>query len=195
MKKTLYAVLLVAVLTTLFVSCKKGENDPFISFRSRKHRMVNEWSCQKSTVRLTSLSGGITEIINISTSGASGSVSIYDPNSGTQTGTIIYSLKLNIKKDGTFTGIEMVNNQTNLLGGTWNFTAGIGKQEKNKESLMLYINNSTLSSLDGAFFAIGNIMTFEIKELKEKKLVLTIDKNIYTEGSDYNRITGEYTFE
>lgn len=57
MKKFLSVVLLISVVigSLTFESCKKGPNDPFISLRSRKARMVGEWTVAKYTKEYTEI--------------------------------------------------------------------------------------------------------------------------------------------
>lgn len=37
-----------AIISTILVSCRKGDDDPAISLRSRKGRITNEWKITKS---------------------------------------------------------------------------------------------------------------------------------------------------
>jgi hypothetical protein len=37
-------IITLALAITMFVGCKKSENDPGLSFRSRDKKMVGEWS-------------------------------------------------------------------------------------------------------------------------------------------------------
>ena len=57
MKKYLGIVLLISVVlgTLSLSSCKKGPNDPFISLRSRKARMVGEWTIAKYSYERTDI--------------------------------------------------------------------------------------------------------------------------------------------
>lgn len=44
MKKSVLSLSVLMIVTTIFVAgCKKGEDDPFISFRSRNARLVGTW--------------------------------------------------------------------------------------------------------------------------------------------------------
>lgn len=47
MKKITMSVLMLAAVAFVMPSCKKGENDPAISFKSRDSRMAGEWSLTK----------------------------------------------------------------------------------------------------------------------------------------------------
>ncbi|MFH2142767.1 MAG: hypothetical protein ABIJ97_10110 [Bacteroidota bacterium] len=55
MKRTLkFVILVVLAIPFIVTSCKKGENDPFISLKSRNARLVGEWKISESTVSNTS---------------------------------------------------------------------------------------------------------------------------------------------
>lgn len=45
--KTLAILAFCAIFALPFQSCKKGEDDPFLSFRSRKARVVGEWTVKE----------------------------------------------------------------------------------------------------------------------------------------------------
>ena len=49
MKKLIVGALSIALLAGGMSSCKKGENDPFLSLKSRKGRMAGEWTVTKLT--------------------------------------------------------------------------------------------------------------------------------------------------
>lgn len=57
--KNTFAVMAIVGVTTVS-SCKKGENDPFLSLRSRKARVTGEWKLTKGTVTETDNSRGTT---------------------------------------------------------------------------------------------------------------------------------------
>ena len=84
--------LLAMLAFGLLFSCKKGENDPFISLRSRKARIVGEWKLQKGFEKTT---GTYPEAI------------VYGETTGTKTddsGTrnFTYFKEYTFKKDGNY---------------------------------------------------------------------------------------------
>lgn len=44
MKKSIFVFLAILTIASITQSCKKGEDDPFFSFKSRKMRLVGEWN-------------------------------------------------------------------------------------------------------------------------------------------------------
>jgi hypothetical protein len=191
MKKALFAVLLVAALTTLFVSCKKGDDDPFISFRTRKARVVNSWTCKKMTAQYSYKDNSGADVIGLSYSGAD--MVITDSNAGS-TDFMPYSLKLQFEKDGKFSAYEQLDSDVNMCEGTWNFNGKIG-EDKNKESITINITKSTLGNDEGLFMIAGTTVTYKIKELRNKKMILTADSYLSVSADSYEKIVGEYTFE
>lgn len=133
---------LVLVTTALFTGCKKGENDPFLSLRSRKARVVGEWKLNKGTVKWTDSSGTETTTYGES----SGTVT---DASGTDNFT--YSMEYSFKNDGTYSisYTETYTGDTPSISkeeGRWSF---VGKNKsadvKNKESILLTTTSSSYS--------------------------------------------------
>ena len=98
MKKTISLSLAFILTVSLFVSCKKGENDPSISLLSRKARLTGVWDLTSADYQEKNIDDGDTDITSFS----------YDGTNMTETTdgegeTYIYSEKLTIEKDGNFT--------------------------------------------------------------------------------------------
>jgi hypothetical protein len=152
---------------TSFYSCKRGDDDPFLSFNSRKARVTGEWiienwkeessyttSYSYDGIQSTNSGNSKYEIngnnITISeTNTYSTGISTYNYNGGV-------SAKISFKKDGTFSRIiEFKNvsativyegnsstgiiNGTSETSGTWNFLGGVEKDYKDKERVILNI--------------------------------------------------------
>lgn len=89
-KNEIIAGLLIIMFTVLgFQSCKKGEDDPFFSFRSRKARVIGEWTCDSLTSFVTT------------------KLSTYNPNGavGTAKGTYTTDIVLGFNEMTTVTKI------------------------------------------------------------------------------------------
>jgi len=69
MKNNLNLLLIFIIFSSLFFSCKKGPQDPFITFRSRKERVAGDWKITsfESEVLLTFGAGSITRKAKITT--------------------------------------------------------------------------------------------------------------------------------
>jgi hypothetical protein len=182
MKKTIGLVLLTAIVASVYFGCKKGPEDPFLSFKSRESRMVGTWKCSEYTVDGID---SLTAVIVTSAAGSApcGSVS-YSVSLG-KSFTLILGNDGNYNKttykDSTWT-VSFQNPTASLAcksltggftgkvdtvqKGIWEFAGGVG-QYNNKELLEL------VESTDGA---VGE--NFEIVECSSKQLKLTETKTI-----------------
>ena len=164
MKK--YGILIIGFLTSVifFSSCfKKGENDPFVSIRSRKARVVADWKIQEKTSLLTKvLDEGVTAKIDFQLQGNSVSEEVDSINTADDTlrvrngevieayynfdkdGNMDYMLHYKLVDDssGTDPNTDWLTQRTITTeyriraSGTWNFLKGIDDY-KNKERLAL----------------------------------------------------------
>ena len=94
MKKILPFLLVILSLIAI-PSCKKGEDDPFISFRSRDARITAKWKLVNYEYQYTSSSGfgNTSSVLN---------GSILTETSGGFTNSYSYSKELEINSDGTY---------------------------------------------------------------------------------------------
>lgn len=144
MKNLFKTTLVIAFAGTLLLdSCKKGENDPFLSLKSRKARVVGEWTVTASSQTDVNDSGSSSTTTTTTYDGTTETTTV-GSNSSTRTVTFTY----NFKKDGTFTYVETETGEVlstpytdvTTTDGNWNFTGRIG-EDKNKESIVLYITS------------------------------------------------------
>jgi hypothetical protein len=187
MKKKLTLLPLLLLVVILFNGCKKGEGDPLISFRSRKARVVGEWTVSaaegtrkeistsaSSTVTITKTTtwtfDGTTKSQSITFEGAAGSPPALNSSDK-------FTLAYEFYKEGKFKKTHIDNNSvvpvTTFTEGVWNFTDGIGSAKK-KASLILQ-STSIVSSTGGMVSYTGTqapLVTFEIYQLKNKQIVL-----------------------
>ena len=105
MKKTTLIFLSAILLTGTFVACKKGDNDPFLSLRSRKDRLSGLWTVKEETVNEVITIPGSTTTNNVVYDGQmaiSSSVTVASGVSTTTIDTSKYSVSLDIKKTGNY---------------------------------------------------------------------------------------------
>lgn len=167
-KFTLYIVVFFLLSVS---SCKKGENDPFLSLRSRKARLVGEWSLKNGLENY--------QINNIDIK-----IEYSEDQKTINSNEYKYSEKLNFKKDGTYEWITKDNNATITEKGTWEFGRKNKKLEyKAKETILLHISETTTTGGDiseteyfnGDFIlheGINNLKQLVLKELRNNKLVI-----------------------
>jgi hypothetical protein len=183
MKKTTLIFLSAILLTGTFVACKKGDNDPFLSLRSRKNRLSGLWTVKEETVNEVITTPGSTTTNNVVYDGEmaiSSSVTVASGVTTTTVDTAKYSVSLDIKKTGNYEK-KIVNK--NLLDievytGTWMF---LGKSKidklKNKEAILMTTNKAVIS--DGAVsnsyvYTDLNGKTIVIDQLKNKEMITIV---------------------
>src|SRR4051812_44181701 len=149
-KNALYLFLLFSIV--FIDSCRKTDEDPLISLRSRKARVIGEWNVEKGTIATESFSYSI-----------NGNTFIYTDPSGYFDGTS--SISFIFKKDGTCKTSIILSGFLITYEGTWNFTGGIG-ENKNKSQIVIHFK--TLKESSGNYTYSGNTsdITFDILELR-----------------------------
>ncbi len=175
MKKLTLSVLALATVAS-FTACKKGENDPTLSLKSRKVRLAGEWTVaaemtDKTTIT-TNTSGATTSTSNTTSDGATFTEKY------SQTGSFAYSTVTNgtvtsstysIKKDGTWSSKEVIKENSSTTttsagtspvqslnivtttekSGTWQFTGkNKGIDEKKKESVIFSTTKVSIIKAD-----------------------------------------------
>ena len=116
MKKILLAVI-VSLSIIVIPSCKKGEDDPFISIRSRDARITAKWKL----VNLESTSSGPSSTTTSVLNGSLLTVTYTSPSYGSSSSTSSYSLDLEINSDGTSSSTEILDGDISTSKSTWNW--------------------------------------------------------------------------
>ncbi|MBN8701670.1 MAG: hypothetical protein J0M08_01270 [Bacteroidetes bacterium] len=197
-------ILLTAVLasTMLFDSCKKGENDPFLSLRSRKARLVGEWKLTAGEETYTS-SNSVSSTTTSRTYDGSNRTSTTNGSSSTTA----YVESWTFEKDGTY---KMSANGGSGAGvwtieesGTWNFMGGVG-EEKKKSQIILYTlsyketSGTSANNVINEYTATGASATstiMKIDELRNKKIVFIYDNSYTPSSGTSTSLKGTKTFE
>ena len=186
MKKIIVVFLGLSILTGSFVSCKKGENDPFLSLKSRKSRLVGNWmvSHEEITEVITNIDSTTTiSTIFDGTTEMKSTVIVLDDTTKTYVDTMTYKLTLDIKKDGTYKFSNINGNQLDvyIAEGTWMF---IGKSKKDnlkkKEAVLLTTTKTVIS--DGAvtnsvLHTDLNGKTLVLDQLKSKEMIVILEES------------------
>lgn len=167
------SVIVLIIITTTFFGCKKGENDPAISLRTRKARVIGEWNMKTGTAGIT-IDNHINPPYNQDIKMDGSKAEINQTESGNVGITYIgnYTFYITFKKDGTFNFNENFAGDILDASGTWNFVGGVGKA-KNKESIVLKIETVSKGyTRDNLFNKLGTEIIYEITELRNKKMTL-----------------------
>lgn len=140
MQKRFVSILVSILLSSfLLTSCKKGEEDPFLSFYSRKHRLCQDWKFsyfKKVEQHNDSIVSWEYDGVSILKLG------------GNQMNVSAADMKISIKKDGSYVWDETITSDTSVFlykeTGSWYFSGGGSASDtKNKELLTLQKNNVT----------------------------------------------------
>lgn len=180
MKSKFSALLLLAFVAIFLSGClKKGEDDPLISFRTRKARVVGNWT-MTSGKRYYSYGWFFSETTYDKANYYSQINYFSNTPSIQESGIAKFTIKFN--KDGSVNYQRVLGPQDEVgLNGTWNFTGGIGKH-KNKEQIIFH---------DGSIASNKTDFTFNVRELRNKKMVLYREMG----NKPYYYIEEEFTFE
>lgn len=161
---------------TAVSSCKKGENDPFLSLRSRKARVTGEWKLTKGTITETDNSGGATNT----------DVTTYTETTSSSGGvTTQYTETLTIEKDNTFEVVIVENGLTSTIRGNWYFSGKVKDEDlKKKEAIVFsetqYINPGGSTQYTGLYA--DQILLMD--QLKNKELIFKGDVK-YSDSDGY----------
>ena len=171
-----FAALLILSVFVLS-ACKKGENDPFLSLRSRNARITGVWklTSQQSSSSYTTTFGGssTTDVTSYSFDGTT-----MTETDGGSTDSYSFSQTIEIKKEGTYKLTIVEDGTTSVTEGNWWWL------DSNKKKVRIAFDDDW-----GSFY---------IDALKNKELVLTRDESesISDSGfSDSYTSTGKWEFE
>ena len=178
MKKNLlkFAVILF-VSIIVFSGCKKGEDDPFISFRSRTARLAGNWKLSSMEVTIAEGAGGSSNSNHFSYNGTTMTIS-ENSNGYNSTYSEPFSLNWIINKDGTYNLTSVTNSSVYTESGNWSW---LNKNKhidrSNKEAIILSVINSAgvngNTNYSGKTNFNGEAML--IKRLANKELVVIYD--------------------
>lgn len=178
MKKTLVLLSLVLLVSSsLFITgCKKGEDDPFISLRSRDARITAKWKLTKVEGTSTNTFGGVTYT---STESYNGTVYTTTSSSG-GVNSYSYALEMEILKGGEMTSSETQDGEVSSGTGNW-FWA------------------NTTSDKTGIFLGgLDDDAYFNVQGLSSNELILSLNSE-YTSTSggqtSSNQSSTTWTFE
>lgn len=192
MKKILKLVLLGVIVSTSFTSCKKGANDPFLSFKSRKSRLTGEWSLSdgKITQTFSGSGGGGTYV---TTYDGSTETITYTGNSSTK----VYTQTWTFDKDGSWEESLNDDGNTSTTNGYWLFTCGSKAGDyKKKERIILsetkYTDKNGVDTYEGK--TLVGASSYTLDKLSSKELILLIDNTTTSQNGNTTTTEGTITF-
>lgn len=189
MKRYTLLLLIIISLGFVFQSCKKGENDPFLSLRSRKARITGEWILKSGTTTITE--NDTTEVLTYDGINAVSSIN----------GSFPLTEKWKINKNSSFERIIHNNGNVFTYKGNWTFNHKNKEADiKNKEAVTFvyeYFNAVYAGGTGNYTETYSGIespaTTYIIDELKNKEMIFSNDG---TESwPDYSKKkTGSFTY-
>jgi len=213
MKKNFFRIALIVMVGGLMMAssgCKKGENDPSISLRSRTARLAGEWSLSAKDYKETSISDNSSTTRTVTYDGTiltTVTVRKYkDSWTGkdttvTDTQTDSYSDNLTINKDGSFTRETLYGSTRTNYEGNWMWMKGNSEQElKNKQTIVLSTTKYTHVDGDGntsyhnesGKSNFSNIIV--IDRLANKEMVFLYDTKYSDDGGYSSTSSGTATY-
>ena len=177
----------VSILIGLFsLGCRKGENDPLISLRTRKARITGGWNLSSGTY-------------NYNSPGISDLKIIYDGNNmeefvnGVLNKTYNYTVKFTIKKDFTFERITNENGFSKIEKGNWFFTKK-SKQLglRNKEAIILSLTSVEAGGITTTYSGANADEMLLIDRLKNKEVIFKGEKTYTSSVTDTEKY--DYTY-
>lgn len=181
--KLLILIVLVS-LSIVLSSCKKGENDPGLSLRSRTARLAGKWTIAKGELKETYDDVTETTIINGTNYTFNSGRGANEVN-GTFVGTVEF------EKGGAFTDTRTitVNGQANTttVKGNWSWVAKNKEQDlKSKEAL--YLTYTSLISNAGGTTSTSWINPvgggiWIIDQLKSKEMIVKYETSQSSGGA------------
>ena len=196
MKIRLSLLLLVFTSAFFLSNCKKGDEDPRISFRTRKGRLSGEWVMKSGNASQTFLSDTKPPFnqnfsfngskVELNETEASGPAIIY---------TGAYSLAMDVKKDGTFNVRENFAGSLLEASGKWNFKSR-SADAKNKEEVEFTIDATSKGSTIGHIFNQQQItFSYKLVQLANKDLKIeALTKSFINSNGDRVSFTARYVF-
>ena len=174
-KKVSILGLVIVFLATIFVGCKKGENDPTLSLLSRTARITGVWNLKSSTITNSYSSGSTTQSFTDET----GIMTVNYNYTVPITKNYTYSSTMTINKDNTFTMVEVEDETTTTTEGYWFFAPKNKDLDlKNKEAVIFQITKETYTDGDDTsyneYLGTTNSHTYilQLDELSNKQITI-----------------------
>lgn len=178
MKKIILMSITTALLLGGMSSCKKGENDPFLSLRGRKSRVAGEWTVSASESTDVNTGGGGTVTTTTTYNGSIETSTQTSSFGGSVTSTTAYTDKYTFEKDGTYTYTNIdEDGDVTTVTGTWFFLGKSKENElENKEAIFLTVDNITSGGSSNTYDDLDGTV-FVIDQLKNKEMIFTVNSS------------------
>lgn len=208
MKKSISFIIIISLTIISFNSCKKGENDPFLSVLTRTQRLSGNWKVIKEETKIEYNVTGLQDtsiVTNVIFDGTMAIATTVYKNSDTSVtvkDTSYYNEEIKFDKSGSYSKSTKNNISLALttIEGNWIFLGKSAANDlKNKEAILL----TTTSRLEtnGTNTTIFNYEdldgeTLVIDRLTNKELIITNNKTFKNDNSlESGSMTIKTTYE
>ena len=173
------------------MNCRKGENDPLISLRSRKARITGDWILKEGSLEKKFISNSSTFLKT--TTFTSDTKTINDNGNVTKSG---FTQRFTVRKDNSFERETIDGNNKTTHFGSWSFVNKNKDQDiKNKEAIILSIESYTINGVTTVNEGVFVSEFLKINRLSNKELIFKGNsKRNFTSGEKEEE-SYEYKFE
>lgn len=183
-------VILIVFASVIFSGCRKGEEDPFFSFKSRTNRLCGKW-------RITEMSRHIYvgtdptfyDKYELQVKGNQGKM-YYE---GFEVDVYSYIESWEFNRDGTYIINTEVSNIKSFNKGTWTWNGKNKNDEyKKKECVLLkmlsynYNNGEEVEEYSGN--TLEHSYVIALTQLTDKKMSFVTDYSYYVKDSYYQKV-------
>ncbi len=193
-KLQLLSTIFISIIILSTTSCKKGENDPSFSLKTRKARVTAEWKLTSGQILLETIDG----------SEYSSSEITYDGSTTTYgTTSTLYSEILKIERDGTFTKIitegETESSKiTTTTTGVWYFISGSKAQDYKNKERVAFETLTTKTESEGqttseTFTGTQEASIMVLDKLTRTEIIMKIDNSFDNNQTGENKYRETYT--
>lgn len=167
--KPLNALIVIPFLILCISGCRKTEDDPLLSLRSRKARLTGTWDATNYYELQQSFRNGLQSSSSIVNGDGSKYYSTINNNKDSG---ILY-LQYTFKRDGSFEYFYNKDQAVTTIKGNWDFNEGVGK-EKSKTRILLTYKESSFNGTKYTYDQNNMIVDqLELLELRNNKMILS----------------------
>ena len=177
--------MVIIIAAPVITSCKKGEEDPFLSLKSRKARLVGEWKLVSGTQAYTS--NGVDVRVTYS-----GSIASFVADFGV--GSYPYVETMTFGKNNEFKKETIDNGKIRQYEGFWSFMNG-NDEIANKECIVVRKTKSFINDKLNIFSGDNMPVTvLRLLKLSSKEIILEYSGTEVSSETEYST-TSKITYE
>lgn len=194
--KTFSKILFLTILVTsiLFSGCRKGEDDPFFSFRSRTTRLTGDWELTKASFKTEEYE---TKRISTSYEYSSGKlkVTVEDEAYGTLIGEQSYTENYSFDEDGTYSSLVTSGDDRYSTKGNWIWIRDNEDIDlEDEEAIVMTITTDYNGNIFSGRTNLPSAV-WVFNRLSNDEIIVELDsKSVYQNG-EYYSITGTFTYK